>query len=1164
MNTIFLMKQYKEYKNLDLIDISNEILKFWKEKNIFEKSMQNRKNSEEFIFFEGPPSVNGLPGIHHVMTRTIKDIFCRYQTLKGKKVIRKSGWDTHGLPVELSVEKELGITKKDIGNKISIEEYNKKCKKLVIRYIDIWNHLTEKIGYWIDLKNPYITYESKYMESVWWILKQIYNQKKIYKGYSIQPYSPKAGTGLSSHEVNQPGMYRDIIDISLVAQFKIKKDFKNHLIWKDILQKSIFLDFNDEIINKDFYKSTNYFKKNNSEINLYFLAWTTTPWTIPSNTALTVGLSIEYVLIKTFNQYNFFQIYVILAKNLITKQFGENYIESFQNEDFINFNKNNTKIPYQIIETYLGKDLLGIRYEQLLPWTMPYKNSDNAFQIIDGDFVNTEEGTGIVHTAPTFGVDDARVANKHNIPAMLVLDKNKELIPIVDLQGKFIEIDCIPKKFRGMFVKNQYYEKGMAPKKSVDLEISILLKNKNQVFKIQKYIHNYPHCWRTDTPILYYPINSWFIKVTDVRKKLINLNEKINWKPKFIGEKKFKNWLEKVNDWNISRSRFWGVPIPIWRTEDNNEEICIGSIKELIFEINKSIKAGFLNKNPFQDFIIGDLSNNNYNKIDLHKNVVDSIVLVSKSGKPMYRESDIIDSWFDSGAMPYAQIHYPFSGKKNSLNADFIAEGIDQTRGWFYTLHVISTMVFNQIAYKNVISNGLVLDKYEQKMSKRIGNTIDPFDILKKYGPDATRWYIISNNNPWENLKFNLDRIDEVRKKFFGTLDNVYLFFVLYANIDNFTYSEEEILFNNRSELDRWILSELNLLIKEVDKSYSDYDITRASRLIFNFVCDDLSNWYIRLNRRRFWKGVYSKDKISAYQTLYQCLESISIICSSIAPFYSDYLFRNLNKVTNKQNAISVHLTNFPIYSKTEIDKELIERKKITQKIVSMIFSLRKKNEIKVRQPLKKVLILVFDTKIQNYLKESFNLIKEEVNVKNIFLISEKETNELVIKTAKPNFKILGPKFGKKLKYIEKKIIEMKSNEIFQLEKEGQITIDKYVILISEVEIFTKNISGWLITSEGKLTVALDVTLNDELIEEGIAREFINRVQKLRKQLKLDLIDRINIQVSDNYLINSLIRFKNYIQKETLALNLIVNNNVNFENEIQINQEKIKIKITKL
>lgn len=1162
------MKGYREYKKLDLIDVSNEILEFWKQKNIFYKSIENRKKSSEFVFFEGPPSANGLPGIHHVMARTIKDVFCRYHTLKGKKVIRKAGWDTHGLPIELSVEKELGITKENIGKEISISEYNKACKNTVIRYTNAWNDLTQKIGYWIDLKNPYFTYDPKYMESVWWLLKQIYNQKRLYKGYTVQPYSPKAGTGLSSHEINQTGTYHNINDTTVVAQFKIRKEYGNHLIWKDILQKSGLISLNVSSEENEI-PSDNYWRKECNKWNLYFLAWTTTPWTLPSNTALAVGPFIEYVLIKTFNQYTFLPIYVILAKSLINKQFGENYFELFENfeKKDLNFKETNKKNPYQIIATYIGKDLVGIRYEQLLPWATPYENLDNAFQVIEGDFVTIESGTGIVHIAPTFGSDDALVAKQNNIPSILIADKNKKLTPLVNLEGKFIEIDSIPENFRGKFVKNEYYENENAPKKSVDVEIVLLLKNQNQAFKIEKLTHSYPHCWRTDKPILYYPLDSWFIKVNDIRENLINLNQTINWQPKSIGENRFGGWLENVNDWNLSRSRFWGIPLPIWRTEDNQEEICIGSVEELILEINKSIQAGFILENPFRDFIIGDLSKENYDKIDLHKHIVDSIVLISESGKPMYRESDLIDVWFDSGAMPYAQTHYPFEEKKVPLTADFIAEGIDQTRGWFYTLHVISSIVFNQIAYKNVICNGLVLDKTGQKMSKRLGNTIDPFEVLNIYGADAIRWYMISNSNPWENLKFNLENIDEVKRKFFRTLYNTYSFFVLYANIDGFTYHEEETPFHERSEIDRWILSELNLLIKKVDESYANYESTYASRLITNFVCDHLSNWYIRLSRRRFWKEKYSQDKISSYQTLYRCLEIISILSSPIAPFYSDRLFQDLNQVTKKEKVDSVHLMDFPICKRDEIDELLIERIRITQKITSLIFSLRKQENIKVRQPLKRVLIPCLDDQIYKHLEAASELIKQEVNIKEIIFITEKKSREIIVKIAKPNFKILGPKFGKKLKSIEKIIINLNPEEIFQLENEGKITIDKYEIQRSEVEIVTKDIPGWLFASEGKLTVALDVTLNNELMQEGIAREFINRIQNLRKKLKLDLTDRINIEVSisNSSLVKAIMCFDSHIKQEVLALNLTINEkNIDSELEIELNEEKIKVMIIKL
>ena len=935
------MAKFNEYKNLDLINVAENIAAFWHNNDTFHKSVEIREGHPEFVFYEGPPSANGLPGIHHVMARTIKDIFCRFQTQNGKQVFRKAGWDTHGLPVELGVEKELGITKEDIGKKISVEEYNQACRNAVMRYTDIWNDLTKKIGYWVDLENPYITYEPKYMESVWWLLKQLYNKNLLYKGYTIQPYSPKAGTGLSSHELNQPGTYRDVSDTTIVAQFKVKN-------LSPALQSKI----------------------SNAE-NLSILAWTTTPWTLPSNTALTVGADIDYVLVKTFNQYTFEPINIILAKALVNKQFGNKYFETSDEAEFSSFQNNHNndskkKIPYEILAEFKGSDMVETTYEQLVPWFLPAENPEKAFRVIAGDFVTTEDGTGIVHTAPTFGADDARVAKEAGVPPMLVKDENDNLVPLVDLQGKFIKGENVPELFAGKYIKNEYYDNGTAPEKSWDVELAILLKTENKAFKVEKYSHSYPHCWRTDKPVLYYPLDSWFVKMTEVKNRLVELNKGINWKPKATGEGRFANWLENVNDWNLSRSRYWGIPLPIWRTEDLKEEKIIGSVEELINEIEKSVAAGLMAENPFKGFEIGNMSNENYTKIDLHKNIVDEIILVSDSGKPMKRESDLIDVWFDSGAMPYAQLHYPFENKElidqnKAYPADFIAEGVDQTRGWFYTLHAIATAVFDSVAYKNVVSNGLVLDKNGQKMSKRLGNAVDPFETLAKYGPDATRWYMISNANPWENLKFDIEGIDEVRRKFFGTLYNTYSFFALYANVDGFKYEEAEV--QNKPEIDRWILSELNILIKEVKAFYEDYEPTKVARAINTFVNDNLSNWYVRLCRRRFWKGDYTEDKISAYQTLYTCLDTVAKLSAPIAPFFMDRLYQDLNAVTGKDKAESVHLSDFPVADESKIDADLVEKTHLAQSITSMVFSLRKKENIKVRQPLQKVMIPVLDKK---------------------------------------------------------------------------------------------------------------------------------------------------------------------------------------------------------
>ena len=1137
------MTKFNEYKNLDLINVAENIAAFWHNNDTFHKSVEIREGHPEFVFYEGPPSANGLPGIHHVMARTIKDIFCRFQTQNGKQVFRKAGWDTHGLPVELGVEKELGITKEDIGKKISVEEYNQACRNAVMRYTDIWNDLTKKIGYWVDLENPYITYEPKYMESVWWLLKQLYNKKLLYKGYTIQPYSPKAGTGLSSHELNQPGTYRDVSDTTIVAQFKVKN-------LSPALQTKI----------------------SNTE-NLSILAWTTTPWTLPSNTALTVGADIDYVLVKTFNQYTFEPINIILAKALVNKQFGNKYFETSDEGEFSSFQNNHNndskkKIPYEILAEFKGSDMVETTYEQLVPWFLPAENTEKAFRVIAGDFVTTEDGTGIVHTAPTFGADDARVAKEAGVPPMLVKDENDNLVPLVDLQGKFIKGENVPELFAGKYIKNEYYDNGTAPEKSWDVELAILLKTENKAFKVEKYSHSYPHCWRTDKPVLYYPLDSWFVKMTEVKNRLVELNKGINWKPKATGEGRFANWLENVNDWNLSRSRYWGIPLPIWRTEDLKEEKIIGSVEELINEIEKSVAAGLMAENPFKDFEIGNMSNENYAKIDLHKNIVDEIILVSDSGKPMKRESDLIDVWFDSGAMPYAQLHYPFENKElidqnKAYPADFIAEGVDQTRGWFYTLHAIATAVFDSVAYKNVVSNGLVLDKNGQKMSKRLGNAVDPFETLAKYGPDATRWYMISNANPWENLKFDIEGIDEVRRKFFGTLYNTYSFFALYANVDGFKYEEAEV--QNKPEIDRWILSELNILIKEVKAFYEDYEPTKVARAINTFVNDNLSNWYVRLCRRRFWKGDYTEDKISAYQTLYTCLDTVAKLSAPIAPFFMDRLYQDLNAVTGKDKAESVHLSDFPVADESKIDTDLVEKTHLAQSITSMVFSLRKKENIKVRQPLQKVMIPVLDKKTESQILAVADLIKQEVNVKELQLINAEEASTLIVKQIKPNFKVLGAKLGKDMKTVGAEISAMSSEQIATLEKEGKMSIAGHEITIDDVEILTKDIPGWTVTNEGRITVALDLTVTDELRAEGVAREFVNRVQNLRKDKDFDLMDRISIQLEENNPFKSEINANNsYISAEVLANNIEFVDSLSQADEIEINDVYFKININRV
>ncbi|MCB0449891.1 MAG: isoleucine--tRNA ligase [Confluentibacter sp.] len=1105
--------KFPEYKGLDLPKVAEEILGYWQENNIFEKSVSTRENHQPFVFFEGPPSANGLPGVHHVLARAIKDIFPRYKTMKGYQVKRKAGWDTHGLPIELGVEKELGITKEDIGKTISVEDYNAACRKAVMRYTDVWNDLTQKMGYWVDMENPYITYEPKYMESVWWLLKQIYNKQLIYKGYTIQPYSPKAGTGLSSHELNQPGTYQDVTDTTIVAQFKA---IKNTL--PDFLQ---------------------------NEGDIHFLAWTTTPWTLPSNTALTVGPKIDYVLVETFNQYTFEPIKVVLAKKLVAYQFTGKFIQVDTDEALAAYKPEDKKIPYKIIGECIGKDLVGIKYEQLLQYALPNDNPENAFRVIAGDFVTTEDGTGIVHTAPTFGADDALVAKQASpeVPPMLVKDENGNLVPLVDLQGKFrVEMG----EFAGKYVKNEYYNEGEAPERSVDVEIAIKLKEENKAFKVEKYKHSYPNCWRTDKPILYYPLDSWFIKITDVKERMFELNETINWKPKATGTGRFGNWLANANDWNLSRSRYWGIPLPIWRTEDGKEEICIGSVEELKAEMQKAVSAGVLSKAIFADFEVGNNSEENYAKIDLHKNIVDTIVLVSKSGQKMFRESDLIDVWFDSGAMPYAQWHYPFENKNlidkgTAYPADFIAEGVDQTRGWFYTLHAIATMVFDSVAYKNVVSNGLVLDKNGQKMSKRLGNAIDPFETLKTYGADATRWYMIANANPWDNLKFDLEGIEEVKRKFFGTLYNTYSFFQLYANLDNFTYAEADVPIQERPEIDRWILSELNTLIKKVDVFYADYEPTKVARAISDFTQDYLSNWYVRLCRRRFWKGEYGQDKISAFQTLYTCMVSIAKLGAPIAPFFMDRLYLDLNLATQKETFESVHLAEFPVFDEALVDKSLERKMEAAQTISSLVLSLRAKEKIKVRQPLQKIMIPIANPQQKEEILAVSDLIKHEVNIKEIELLEE--ASDILVKQIKPNFKTLGPRFGKDMKAIAGAVTNFSAEDINKIEQNGVLDIEvngkNLTLALDDVEITSQDIEGWLVANEGSLTVALDITITDELRKEGIARELVNRIQNLRKDSGFEVTDRIDVKLQNDVQINTaIIANMSYIKAETLTEDL--------------------------
>ncbi|WP_179334186.1 isoleucine--tRNA ligase [Winogradskyella costae] len=1129
--------KFPEYKGLNLPNVADEIGNYWEANDIFDKSVTTREGKPPFVFFEGPPSANGLPGVHHVLARAIKDIFPRYKTMKGFQVKRKAGWDTHGLPVELGVEKELGITKEDIGTKITVEDYNEACKKTVMRYTDTWNDLTKKMGYWVDMDDPYITYKSKYMETVWWLLKQIYEKDLIYKGYTIQPYSPKAGTGLSSHELNQPGTYQDVTDTTVVAQFKANAE------------------------------SLPDFLKNEGDI--FFLAWTTTPWTLPSNTALTVGPKIEYVLVETYNQYTFKPMNVVLAKNLVNKQFDGKFKRVETKPELIDYKEGDKKIPYYVVKDFIGKDLVGITYEQLLPYALPNDNPHDAFRVISGDFVTVEDGTGIVHTAPTFGADDALVAKQASpeIPPLLVKDDNGNLVPLVDLQGRFRpEMG----EYAGKYVKNEYYDDGEAPDRSVDVELAIQLKTENKAFKVEKYKHSYPNCWRTDKPILYYPLDSWFIKITDVKGRMHELNTGINWKPESTGTGRFGNWLANANDWNLSRSRFWGIPLPIWRTEDGKEVICIGSVKELKAEMQLAVEAGMMKEDIFKSFEVDNMSEDNYDKIDLHKNVVDNIVLVSKSGQPMHRESDLIDVWFDSGSMPYAQWHYPFENKAKVddtwRKADFIAEGVDQTRGWFYTLHAIATMIFDDVAYKNVVSNGLVLDKNGQKMSKRLGNAVDPFETLSKYGADATRWYMISNANPWDNLKFDSEGIAEVSRKFFGTLYNTYSFFTLYTNIDGFDYSEADIPLEERPEIDRWVLSELNTLIQKVDKFYEAYEPTRAARAISDFTQDYLSNWYVRLSRRRFWKGDYQTDKISAYQTLYTCMETIAKLGAPIAPFFMDRLYLDLNAVTKKETFESVHLADFPIANTSVIDKVLERKMESAQTICSLVLSLRAKEKIKVRQPLQKIMIPVDNQQQKEEIEAVSDLIKHEVNIKEIELLED--ASDILVKQIKPNFKTLGPKFGKDMKLIASVVAGFGAGDIKNIEQNGELDIkigEKSVTLgLEDVEITSQDIEGWLVANEGALTVALDVTINEDLRKEGIARELVNRIQNLRKDSGFEVTDRIDVQLQkDDQIVEAISSNEAYIKSETLTEELQIMDTLDNGIEIVFDEVNTKLFIQK-
>ena len=1103
---------FKEYKQLNLPALADTIRDYWEAENIFEKSVSSREGHPPFVFYEGPPSANGMPGIHHVMARSIKDIFCRYKTQKGFQVKRKAGWDTHGLPVELGVEKELGITKDEIGKSISVAEYNVACKKAVMRYTDVWYRLTTQMGYWVDMDDPYITYESKYIESVWWLLKQIHDKGLLYKGYTIQPYSPKAGTGLSSHELNQPGTYRDVTDTTVTAMFQTHKESLPAAL--------------------------------QSDSDLFILAWTTTPWTLPSNTALTVGKKITYTIIQTYNQYTHLPIRVLLAEALVGKLFGKIYNAVATQSELESYDNSQKQIPYWVETQIQGEALIGIRYHQL--WgdaPKPSENAEDAFRVIAGDFVTTQDGTGIVHTAPTFGADDAKAASEAipPVPPLRVTDENGNKVPLVDLQGKFRpEL----KSLGGKYVKNEYYPEGQAPDKSVDVEIAIRLKEQNRAFLVEKYVHSYPNCWRTDKPILYYPLDSWFVKMTAVRERMVELNQQINWKPRATGEGRFGNWLKNANDWNLSRSRFWGIPLPIWRSEDGRQQKVIGSMDMLVQEIEKAMAAGVQKENPFKAFKRGDYSQANYDTIDLHKNTVDQITLVAEDGQtPLVRENDLIDVWFDSGAMPYAQWHYPFENKEKidqatAFPADYIAEGVDQTRGWFYTLHAIGCLVFDQVAYKNVVSNGLVLDKNGQKMSKRLGNATDPFETIEKYGPDATRWYMIANANPWDNLKFDLEGIQEVQRKFFGTLYNTYSFFSLYSNLDGFQFEQAYLPPTERTELDRWILSELNTLIGQVDSAYDDYEPTKAARAISEFVQEKLSNWYVRLNRRRFWKGDYGTDKIAAYQTLYECLLTVAKLMAPIAPFYSDHLYQDLIANTKSESHDSVHLSEFPKVNTSWIDTALEMQINQARLIVSLGLSLRKKEQIKVRQPLQKLMIPVKNETERKALLAVADQIKSEINVKELELLDD--ASAVLVKEIKPNFKTLGPRFGKEMQLVTKAIKNLTDTQIKTIEEQGKLDIiineKNSTLERSDIEITTKDIEGWLIATGNGMTVALDITLNQSLIDEGISRELVNRIQNLRKDAGLEVTDKIAVQIAQHDLLEKAVETnKAYVMEETLS-----------------------------
>ena len=1162
-----MSKKFTEYSQLNLSDVNKEVLKKWDENDVFSRSMTEREGHPSFVFYEGPPSANGMPGIHHVMARTIKDTFCRFKTMKGFQVKRKAGWDTHGLPVELGVEKALGITKEDIGKTISVADYNRHCRTDVMKFTKEWTDLTHKMGYWVDLENPYITYDNRYIETLWWLLKRLYGKGLLYKGYTIQPYSPAAGTGLSSHELNQPGCYRDVKDLTVVAQFKMKNPKPEMAEWG----------------------------------TPYFIAWTTTPWTLPSNTALCVGPKIDYVAVQTYNGYNGDKVTVVLAKPLLYAHFNKK-AEGMALEDYKPGDK---LIPFKVVGEYKGTDLVGMEYEQLIPWVKPVETTEDggwkeasakAFRVIPGDYVTTEDGTGIVHIAPTFGADDANVARAAGIPSLFMINKKGETRPMVDLTGKFYLLDeldeafvkeCVDvekyKEYQGRWVKNaydpqftidgKYDEKAAQAAESLDVYICMMLKQAGLAFKMEKHVHNYPHCWRTDKPVLYYPLDSWFIRSTACKDRMIELNKTINWKPESTGSGRFGKWLENLNDWNLSRSRYWGTPLPIWRSEEG-EEICIGSVEELYNEIEKSVAAGFMTENPYKKlgFVPGVYTKENYDKIDLHRPYVDDIVLVSASGKPMKRESDLIDVWFDSGAMPYAQLHYPFENKElidshSYYPADFIAEGVDQTRGWFFTLHAIATMAFDSVAYKNVISNGLVLDKNGNKMSKRLGNAVDPFGAIEKFGSDPLRWYMITNSSPWDNLKFDTDGVDEVRRKFFGTLYNTYSFFALYANVDGFTYAEADVPVAERPEIDRWILSLLNSLIKNVDACFNDYEPTKAGRLITDFVNDNLSNWYVRLNRKRFWGSSMSTDKLSAYQTLYTCLETVAKLMAPIAPFYADRLYMDLIGVTGRDSVVSVHLANFPVADESLIDTELEARMQMAQDVTSMVLALRRKVNIKVRQPLQCIMIPVVDEEQKRHIDAVKDLIMTEVNVKEVRFVEG--ASGVLVKKVKCDFKKLGPKFGKQMKAVAAAVAGMSQEAIAELEKNGKYTFQldggEAVVEAADVEIFSEDIPGWLVANEGKLTVALEVTVTDDLKREGIARELVNRIQNIRKSSGFEITDKISIVLSKNPNTDDAVNeYNTYICNQVLANSLTLADEVADGTELSFDDFSLYVKVTKL